>query len=204
MAFIIGKKLGMTKVFGQAGKSIPVTLIGVLPCLISAIRTDEKDGYWAVQVNFSKGNSKEVAKSKKSHPRKDDFRFYREFRLERKAISEHKVGLEIKSSVFKKGDTVDIRGISKGKGFQGVVKRWGFHGSPASHGHRHDNRAPGSIGSSFPQKVFRGLKMAGRMGAQKVTVKGLEVIEVDSDKSLIAVKGAVPGIPGGLLEIRSS
>jgi len=202
MPFIIGKKLEMTKMFDQKGKATPVTLIEALPCLVSAIRTGKKHGYWAVQIKFSKKDGGEV-KSKETHPRKDDFRFYREFRVEdKKAADSYKIGDNIEPSVFKAGDLVKVRGISKGKGFQGVVKRWGFAGSPASHGHRHDTRAPGSIGSAFPQKVFRGLKMAGRMGAKRTTVKGLKVIVVDPKKNLIALRGAVPGIPGGTLEIR--
>lgn len=169
----------MSQVF-KDDKVIPVTLIEAGPCKVVQVKTKEKEGYEAVQVGFGKA--------------------FREFRVEKPKF---KVGDEINISSFKVGDIVKVSGISKGKGFQGVVKRWGFKGSPASHGTKHTLRAPGSIGSAFPQKVFKGMKMGGRMGAARITVSGLKVVKVDAENNLLAVEGAVPGRKRTLLEIKS-
>ncbi len=169
----------MSQVF-KDDKVIPVTLIEAGPCKVVQVKTKKKEGYEAVQVGFGKA--------------------LREFRVEKPKL---KVGDEINVSSFKVDDIVKVSGISKGKGFQGVVKRWGFKGSPASHGTKHTLRAPGSIGSAFPQKVFKGMKMGGRMGAERITASGLKIIKVEPQNNLLAVKGAVPGRKGTLLEIKS-
>jgi large subunit ribosomal protein L3 len=158
--------------------------------VVNQIRTKEKDGYCAIQVAVIKQNSSKG----------DRIEDLREFKLEGEA-PEMKVGDPIKAEQFQKGDKVNITGVTKAKGFQGVVKRWGFAGSPASHGHRHDLRAPGSIGSMYPQKVFKGKKMAGRMGSNQKTVKNLEVAMVDSEKNIIAIEGAVPGNNRSIVKI---
>lgn len=215
MKFLLGIKLGMSQVFTDDGKVIPVTVIEAGPCVVSQIKTKDKDGYEAVQLGF--GNKKKISKPLKGHFKNlGNFRYIREYRIQKIPNSKFpvkgevrqgrqipKLGDKIDVGVFEEGDKVKVSGISKGKGFQGVVKRWGFHGAPASHGTKHNLRAPGSIGSSFPEKVFKGLKMAGRMGGERVSVKNLKVVKVDPENNLIAVKGAIPGSRGTLVEIRS-
>ncbi|MEA2113718.1 MAG: 50S ribosomal protein L3 [Patescibacteria group bacterium] len=200
MKFILGRKLGMSQIFGKNDKVIPVTLVEVLPCQITQIKTGEKDGYQAVQVGFGEVKEKKLKKPQKGHIKKAglkrNFGGFMEFRG-----IDLKVGDEINIAVFKEGDEVKVAGVSKGKGFQGVVKRHGFSGMPASHGTKHCLRAPGSIGSAFPQRVFKGRKMAGRMGFERVTVRGLQIARVDEENNLLAIKGAVPGTKGTLLEI---
>jgi len=200
MKFILGKKLGMSQVFDKEGRVVPVTLVKAGPCSVIQAKTKDKDGYQAVQVGFEKISSKKVKKPQKGHFSKADskryFRYLREFKN-----SDLKTGDKIDVSVFNVGDAVRVSGISKGKGFQGVVKRYGFKGGPASHGTKHTKRAPGSIGSAFPQRVFKGKKMAGRMGSERITVKGLKIVQVDEENNLLAIKGAVPGRKGTLLEI---
>lgn len=196
MKFILGKKIGMTQIW-KDNKVIPVTLIEAGPCFITQIKTKEKDGYQAVQIGLEKiEKENKIKKSQKNKP----YRYLREFRIEN--IENLKVGDSIDVSQFEVGDKVKISGISKGKGFQGVVKRWGFSGRNATHGVKHEERKPGSIGSAFPQRVIKGKKMPGRMGNQRVTVKNLEIVDIDKEKAIIAVKGAVPGKKGQLLEIR--
>jgi large subunit ribosomal protein L3 len=190
MKFILAKKLGMTTVFEKDGTARNVTLLEAAGNVVNQIRTKEKDGYCAIQVAVIKQNSSKG----------DRIEDLREFKLEGEA-PEMKVGDPIKAEQFQKGDKVNITGVTKAKGFQGVVKRWGFAGSPASHGHRHDLRAPGSIGSMYPQKVFKGKKMAGRMGSNQKTVKNLEVAMVDSEKNIIAIEGAVPGNNRSIVKI---
>lgn len=177
----------MSQIFKE-DKVIPVTLIEAGPCEVVQIKT-KKEGYEAVQIGFGR-------KKTKNH-----FRYLKEFRVE--DSKKFKIGDKINVSSFKEGDIVKVSGISKGKGFQGVVKRWGFKGSQASHGTKHTLRAPGSIGSAFPEKVFKGMKMGGRMGAARITVSGLEIVKVDAKNNLLAVKGAVSGRKGTLLEIKS-
>lgn len=167
----------MSQIFDSQGRVIPVSLIEAGPCSVSQIKTDEKDGYSAVQVSFRKV--------------KREFTDGGQFKVKDK----------IDTSVFRAGEIVKISGQSKGKGFQGVVKRHGFSGFPASHGTKHGLRAPGSIGSAFPERVWPGRKMAGRMGGGRITVLGLEIAKVDKENNLLAVKGAVPGKKGTLLEI---
>jgi len=199
----------MSQVFDENGRVIPVTLVEAGPCFITQIKTKEKDGYEAIQVGFGKKKLKNISKSLKGHLEKSQIsnlksqnsgtRYLREFRIEKPEL---KLGDEITVDVFKEGDEVKVSGISKGKGFQGVVKRHGFKGGPASHGTKHTLRAPGSIGSSFPERVWKGKKMAGRMGSDRVTIKGLKIIKVNKENNLLAIKGAVPGRKGTLLEVR--
>lgn len=210
MRFILGKKIGMSQIFDEKGHVIPVTLITAGPCYITQIKTKEKDGYEALQIGFEEIKTtppsvsspagdellkKKIKKSIKGKP----FRYLKEFRTE---IGEHKFGEKIDVSVFKEGDKVKVSGISKGKGFQGAVKRWGFSGRGASHGVKHEARTLGSVGSSFPQRVIKGRKMPGRMGYERVTIRNLKIVKIDPENNLLAVKGAVPGRKGTLLEIR--
>ena len=185
----------MTRIF-KDGKFIPVTLIEAGPCKVLQVKDKKKDGYEAVQVGFEeitkKNRLKKPAKGK-------HFKYIREFPLEK----EFKVGDTIDISDFKEDSSLKISGISKGKGFQGGVKRWGFSGANATHGTKHNERKIGSIGSAYPQRVIKGRKMPGRMGSDRITVKNLKLVKVDPDKNIIAVKGAIPGKPGTLLEIKS-
>ncbi len=193
MKFILGLKLGMSQIFDEKGNVIPVTVIEAGPCQVTQAKTKEKDGYIAVQVGFiPKG--KRIKKTEKGK----EFRYLREFKN-----GEFKIGDKIDVSIFQKGEKVKVSGISKGKGFAGVVKRWGFHGRSTSHGTKHEVRTPGSVGASFPERVIKGKKMPGRMGFERVTVKNLEVVKVDPENNLLAVRGAVTGAKGTLLEIRS-
>ena len=202
MKFILGKKIEMTQMFDEKGKVIPVTLIEAGPCYVVQIMTKEKDKYESIQIGFEKLKDKKVKRPQKKKP----YRYLREFRNKEQKTKnkeqELKVGDKIDVSVFKEGDKVKISGISKGKGFAGVVKRWGFHGQTATHGTKHEERTIGSIGSAFPQRVIKGKKMPGRMGTERITVKNLKIAKVNIENNLIAVKGAVPGRRGTLLEIR--
>jgi len=203
MKFILGLKLGMSQIFDEKGKVVPVTLIEAGPCIVTQIKTKEKDGYWAVQIGF--GEAKKVTKAIAGHLKKlGKLLFLREFRNKEPKIDdkELKRGERIDVSVFKEGDLVKVTGLSKGKGFAGVVKRWHFSGRPASHGTKHELRTPGSVGASVPERVIKGKKMPGRMGFERVTVRNLKIAKVDKEKNLIAVRGAVPGAKGTLLEIR--
>jgi len=190
----------MTQIFDEAGKVIPVTLVKAGPCWVTQERTKETDGYQAVQVGFEEVKENRVKKPQRGHLKKTkldkNFRHFKEFEA-----SDLKTGHKIDVSIFNEGEIVKVVGISKGKGFQGVVKRHGFKGMPASHGTKHTERAPGSIGSAFPQRVFKGKKMAGRMGSDRVTIKGLEIVQIDKENDLLAIEGALPGKVGTLLEI---
>lgn len=192
--------MGMSRIFDE-NKVVPVTLIEAGPCPVVQVKEKEKDGYEAVQIGFEEIKDKKVKMPQKGHFKKAGldkcFHYLREYEGEGL-----KAGDTIDVSIFAKGDKVKVSGVSKGKGFQGVVKRHGFKGGPASHGHKHNLRAPGSIGSRFPQRVFKGMRMAGRMGNQRISVKGLVVADVDKENNLLAVRGAVPGRKGTLLEIR--
>lgn len=201
MKFILGKKVGMTQIFDKDGQVIPVTVVEAGPCVVTQIKTKDKDGYQAVQIGFEKiTKPKKIKKTMKGK----EFNFLREFRVENSEINNYKAGQEIKVSVFKEGDTVKVSGISKGKGFQGAVKRWGFSGREATHGVKHEHRTLGSVGATTPQRVLKGKKMPGRTGAKRVTVKNLKVVKVDPENNLLAIKGAVPGGRGTLLEIVNS
>lgn len=199
MKFILGKKVGMSRVFRKE-ETVPVTLLLVGPCAVTQIKTTDKDGKSAVQLGW--GERKNITKPLAGHLRKakqKSTRYLREFPVD--DVSSYKLGQEITVSIFAPGDKVNVTAISKGKGFTGVVKRHGFAGSPKTHGHRHDERAPGSIGAGFPEHVFKGMKMAGRSGHSQVSVKNLKVMEVDTEKNLLAIKGAVPGPRNVLVEI---
>ena len=203
MKFILGLKLGMSQIFDEKGNVIPVTLIEAGPCIVTQIKTKEKDGYSAVQIGF--GKKKKINKPMAGHLKDlGNLRFLREFKTEEPKINgkELKRGETIDVSIFKEGDLVKISGLSKGKGFQGVVKRWHFAGRAASHGTKHELRTPGSVGVSQLHRVIKGKKMPGRMGFERVTIKNLKIVKVDPEKNILAVKGAVPGAKGTLLEIR--
>lgn len=194
--FILGKKIGMTQIFEEDGKVIPVTVISAEPMKVTQVKTLGKDKYEAVQ--FGSGSQKKLNKPAKGRLKDlGNFRHLKEVR----GASEAKVGDIADVSIFNIGDSVKVSGISKGKGFQGAVKRHGFHGMPSSHGHKHVKRHVGSIGQRFPQHTLKGMRMAGRMGGERVSVRGLKVVKVDKENNLLAVKGAVPGRRGALLEI---
>lgn len=194
----------MTQVFDEQGKAVPVTIIEAEPNVVTQVKLNEKDGYQAVQLGF--GRKKRLTKPLRGHLRGlTNFRWLREFRIketvEKNDKISYKKGQAISVSVFMPGDIIKVTGISKGRGFQGVVKRHGFKGSPASHGHKDQLRMPGSIGATEPSRVFKGKRMAGRMGNQKITVKNLKVIRVDKENNLIYIKGAVPGSYNSLVMI---
>ena len=199
MKFILGKKIGMTQIFDKNGNAIPVTVIEAGPCFVTQIKEEKKDGYKAIQIGFSELKPKKIKKSKKNKP----YRWLQEFKIMNHETCNMKQGDKIDVSIFGEGDKIRISSTSKAKGFQGVVKRHGFSGGPATHGHRHVLRRPGSIGSSFPEKVFKGKKMAGRTGFKRITVKNLKVVFIDVKNNLLAIGGAVPGSNGSLVEIRS-
>lgn len=198
MKFIIGKKIEMSQKFKEDGTVVPVTLISAGPCKITQVKTKDKDNHDAVQVGF--GAKKKIAKPLAGHLKDlENFRYLVEFGVSNPA--EYSRGQEIKVSDLAVGSKVQVIGFSKGKGFAGVVKRHGFHGHPPTHGHKDAERMPGSIGAGGVQRVFKGMRMAGRMGGEKVTVKNLEIVEIDGEKSILALKGAVPGARGALLII---
>ena len=191
----------MTQVFDNEGAVHPVTVINAGPVTVTQIRNEEKDGYEAVQVGYGEKNEKNINKPEKGHLKDlGNFRYLKEF----ETTEGMKVGDKIDVSVFEEGDEVIISAVSKGKGFQGVVKRHNFAGGPRSHGQKHSERKPGSIGSTGPQRVFKGTRMAGRMGSDRITVKNLKVVQIDKDNNRILIKGAVPGRRGTLVEVRSS
>ena len=202
---IVGKKIGMTQIFDETGKVIPVTAIEAGPCVIAQIKTVETDGYDAVQLGFGDVKENKVNKPEKGHFAKANVtakKHLREFRLD--SLEGLKVGDELKADVFSVGDSVDIQGTSKGKGFQGVIKRHGQHRGPMGHGSMY-HRRPGSMGpTSTPGRVFKGKKLPGHMGMQQVTIQNLEIVSVDLDKNVILVKGSVPGNKGAILKIKDS
>jgi len=203
MKGILGKKAGMTQIFDDAGDVIPVTIIEAGPCYVTQIKTQAKDGYEAIQIGF--GEAKRLNKPQRGHLPKGvpDARYLREIRVE--DISAYKIGQRIDAGIFSVGELVDVTGISKGKGFAGGMKRHGFRGGPATHGQSDRARAPGSIGStSTPGRVFKGKRMPGHMGSQRISVQNVRVVLVDPERNLLAVKGAVPGANGGLVSIRSA
>lgn len=193
--FILAKKEKMTQFFNEDGSVVPVTLISAGPIVAVQIKTKEKDGYDAIQFGFEE--------KKKGKKNKKTFRYLREFSAQGESASGWKIGDIIDVSIFEKGDKITVSGISKSKGFQGVVKRHGFHGGPRTHGQKHSEREPGSIGATGPQRVFKGTKMAGRMGGDRTTIKNLKVIKIDKENNHLLISGAVPGRKGTLLEIRS-
>jgi large subunit ribosomal protein L3 len=200
---ILGKKIGMTRVFRENGESIPVSVLEVGPCYIIQIKRIEKEGYNAVQMGFQPKKEKRFNKPILGHfkaAKKGGFAFLREIKVD--DVDSFELGQEINSEIFTVGDSVTVRGISKGRGFTGVVKRWGFSGGDTSHGCR-SHKVPGSIGASAtPSRVMKGKKLPGRMGNQRVTVKNAKVVDVVKEKNLILVKGAVPGSRGSMLEVK--
>ena len=203
---IIGKKIGMTQIFDENGKVIPVTVVEAGPCVVSQKKTVESDGYNAIQVGFGDLKANKVNKPMKGHFAKGDVapkKTLREFRLDN--IDAYNVGDLIKADVFAAGDKVDVTGTSKGKGYAGVIKRWNFQRLKETHGSGPVARHGGSNGAcSSPSRVFPGMKMAGHLGAERVTVQNLTVAKIDAENNLIAVKGAVPGPNGGIVVIRDS
>ncbi len=199
---IIGKKIGMTQVFTEDGKMKAVTAIQAGPCKVTQVKNVAKEGYNAVQLGF--GDAKKLNSAEKGHLKElGNFKFLREFRID--DISGIEVGQQIDASVFKTTDLVNVTGISKGKGFAGVVKRHHFAGGPKTHGQSDRHRAPGSIGSTTsPGRVWKGLRMAGRMGGERVTAQRPEVFRADPARNLLLVRGAVPGAKKGLLLIEKS
>jgi len=202
---LIGKKLGMTQVFWDDGSVIPVTAIEAGPCVVIQKKAEGVDGYDAIQLGFDRVKEKAVNKPLKGHFEKADkgcFRILREFRLE--STDEYEVGSEVKADIFKVGDYIDVVGTTRGRGFAGVVKRYGFAGGPSGHGSMF-HRAPGSIGASAsPSRVFKGKKMPGHMGNHRQTVQNLMVVGVRPEENLILVKGAVPSSKNGIVLIKDS
>jgi large subunit ribosomal protein L3 len=204
---LLGKKIGMTQIFSEEdGSVLPVTLIEAGPCLVVQKKTVKTDGYDALQLGFEDIKESKLTKPLLGHFRKSNVtpkRLLKEFRIE-EGIDKYNVGQTLTVEIFKEGEFVDVTGTSKGRGFAGVIKRWDFRGGPGSHGStRH--RAPGSIGqSSFPSRVFKGMKMAGRMGNEKVTVQNLKIVKLDPSKNLLVVKGAIAGRNGGLVIVRKA
>ena len=202
---IIGKKIGMTQIFDEKGKVIPVTAIEAGPCVVAQVKNVETDGYEAIQLGFGEVKESKVNRPIKGHFAKSKLtpkKHLREFRAD--SVEGVKVGDELKADTFAAGDKVDIQGISKGKGFQGVIKRHGQSRGPMGHGSMY-HRRPGSMGpTSTPGRVFKGKKLPGHMGRNTITIQNLEVVKVDLDKNVILVKGSVPGSNGSILKIKSS
>ena len=202
---LVGKKLGMTQLFDANGNVVPVTVIEAGPCVVAQKKTVENDGYEAVQIGYGDLKAAKVNKPQKGHFAKVDVapkKVLREFRID--DISALNVGDIIKADVFAEGDSVDVRGTSKGKGYAGVIKRWNFSRLKESHGTGPVHRHGGSLGVIDPARVFKGKKMAGHLGNERVTVQNLSVVKVDAEKNLIAVKGAVPGPKGGIVVLFDS
>ncbi len=205
MKFILGTKEGMTQVFDADGACHAATVLRVTPATITQVKTAETDGYDAVQVATGSRREKLVSKAERGHTG-GNFRHIKEFRI-RKNYDETTHGLEkgqvVDVSQFEEGDSIVVSALSKGKGFQGVVKRYNFAGNKATHGQKHTLRAPGSIGATGPARVFKGTRMAGRMGSDKKTVKNLRILQVNASENILLVSGAVPGRKGTLVEVRN-
>ena len=203
---VLGTKLGMTQVWDDNNRIVPVTVIEAGPCVVTQVRTPETDGYSAVQIAFGAVDPRRVNKPDTGHFKKAEVTPRRNLvEVRTDDASEYTLGQELKADVFEAGQIVDVTATSKGKGFAGVMKRHGFHGLRASHGVQRKHRSPGSIGGcATPGRVFKGLSMAGRMGSDRVTTQGLTVHAVDADRNLILVKGAVPGPKGALVLIRDA
>ncbi len=202
---LIGKKVGMTQIFDEAGVAVPVTLIEAGPCYVTQLRTQDQDGYAAVQLGFEEVKPKRLSGGQIGHLKRNNIpplRFLREFRSKEPGLS---MGETVTVSVFAVGEAVDVVGTSKGKGFQGGVKRYHFRGGPKTHGQSDRQRAPGSRGSgTTPGRVYKGARGAGHMGSDRVTTQNLKVVLVDPERNLLGVRGAVPGARGGLLLIKEA
>ncbi len=203
MRGILGRKVGMTRIFDESGTVIPVTVIEAGPCFVTQKKTVEKDGYSAIQIGFDEAEQRKLTKPEWMRLKKVDLpplRHLRELRM--KDVSSYEVGQKLLADVFKTGDHVDVTGISKGRGFAGVVKRHGFHGGPKTHGQSDRHRRSGSIGSgTTPGRVYKGTRMGGHMGSQNATIQNLKVVMVDTERNLILVRGPVPGGKKGLVLI---
>lgn len=201
MKILLGTKEKMTQIFSEEGKVFPVTEISAGPVVVTQVKTTGKDGYDGVQVGYGERAAKNINKAQLSKFKDmGNFRYLKEFKL---PISEEiKVGESVDVDSFEEGDKIRISSFSKGKGFQGVVKRHGFKGGPRTHGQKHSEREPGSIGSTGPQRVFKGTRMAGRMGNDRVTLKDVEIIKIDKNNNKVFVKGSIPGRRGTLIEIQ--
>ena len=203
MKFILGTKQYMTQIFNEKGVAYPATVLSVGPVTVTQVKDIDKDGYKAIQIGYGERNEKNINQAQKGHIKDLGlFRYLKEFRLNNENSEKYNRGDIIDVSKFEVGDIVEVSGISKGKGFQGVVKRHGFAGGPRTHGNKHHERTPGSIGAQGPQRVLKGVRMAGRMGADRVTVKNLKILQVDKENNQIVLKGAVPGYRGTLVEIK--
>ena len=202
---IIGKKIGMTQIFDEKGNVVPVTVIEAIPNVVAQVKTVETDGYNSIQLGYGEVKDKHINKPEKGHFTKAGLaakKHLREFRVE--DVENYKVGDEVKADIFEAGEKIDVQGTTKGKGFQGVIKRHGQHRGPMGHGSMY-HRRPGSMGStSTPGRVFKGKRLPGHMGANTITIQNLEVVAVDLDKNVILVKGSVPGVNGAILKIRQS
>lgn len=205
MKGIIGKKVGMTQIFDDNGNVIPVTVIQAGPCFVTQIRSDENDGYAAVQLGYGEAKAQRLTKGQLGHLKRNNLpalRYLREFRLKNGDVDVQE-GQELKADVFATGDRVDIIGTSKGRGFAGTIKRHHFHRQPKTHGQSDRERAPGSVGATTtPGRTYKGQRMAGRMGGDRVTAENLEVVVVDVDRNLLAVRGSVPGANDGIVMIK--
>jgi large subunit ribosomal protein L3 len=199
---ILGRKVGMTQIFDAEGKAIPVTVIEAGPCKVVQVKTEERDGYAALQIGFGAVRPKLVNKPKAGHFKKagiEPLRYLREVPADEEAA----VGSEITVDIFSEKEYVDVTGISRGKGFAGGIKRWNFGRGPMSHGSKY-HRGPGSLGATGPARVFKGRKLPGHYGNTRVTVQNLEVVKVDPEKNLLVIKGSVPGVRGSLLYIKKA
>ncbi len=205
MKGLLGRKLGMTQIFAEKDRLIPVTVIEADDCVVTQVKTPENDGYSAIQIGYGEARPKSVAKPMKGHFDKGKVN-YKKHLAEIRVAEGHdfKVGQEIGADVFEVGDKADVTGISKGKGYAGVVKRWGFSGGPGGHG-SHFHRAPGAIGAcASPSRVFKGRKLPGQMGSKQVTVQALEIAAVDADQNLIMIKGSIPGAKNAVVVVKES
>ncbi len=202
MRFILGKKIGMSQIFSEDGNVVPVTLVQAGPCIITALRIHDKDKYQAVQLGF--GSKKKLNKPQKGQLKElGNFKYIKEFRVDN--TENYKTGDKIDVSIFIKGDIIDVSSVSIGRGFQGVVKRHHFKGHPATHGHKDQLRMPGSIGSirAHSGKVQKGKRMAGRMGSERITLKNLEIIDINPEKNILSIRGAIAGGENALIEIKT-
>jgi len=204
---LLGTKVGMTQLFTDEGRCVPVTMVKVSPATVVRTKTNDKEGYMSVQVGYGVQKETRLNKARKGEVGDANYRALKEWRAsdadpERQAeLDKLEVGAVLDTTQFAIGDTVTVSGISKAKGFQGVVKRWNFAGAPKTHGQKHTLRAPGSIGATGPQRVFKGLKMAGRTGGDRITTKNLEVSHIDAENNLLYIKGAIPGRKGTEIEV---
>lgn len=204
MKGIIGKKIGMTQLYDENGRVVPVTVIEAGPCTVTEIRTEDRDGYTAVQLGYGKIKPTKVKKPLAGFFKKrevEPLRYLKEFRTE--TVGDLKIGQEINAGVFSEGEYVDVKGISKGKGFAGAMKRHNFRGGSRTHG-SHNHRQPNSTGSTDAARVFKGTRKPGHMGSDTVTVQGLKVFRIDQERNLLLVKGAIPGGSNGIVMIRES